>query len=122
MMTGTRKLRKVKIEHFKNLVAVAVADGFWHQNEKKLLQAKVEQYGLSTEDVVKILDEAEQLKFVVPQNIIEREEQLKDAVYMALIDGFFHKDEYQLCVNLANRLGFSQRSVDQAIEILKSQK
>ena len=121
-MTGGTKVRNTKIEHFKNLVAVAIADGFWHQNEKKLLQSKADQYGLSTEDIVKILDEAENLKFVVPQNIIDREEQLKDAVHMALIDGFFHKDEYQLCVNLANRLGFSQRSVDQAVEILKSQK
>ena len=120
-MTGPAKGRKVKIEHFKNLVAVAIADRFWHQNEKKLLMSKAEQYGLSTEHVLEILDEAANLKFVVPQNIIDREEQLKDAVYMALIDGFFHKDEYQLCVNLANRLGFSQRSVDQAIELLKDQ-
>ena len=121
-MTGPAKVQKVKIEHFKNLVAVAIADGFWHQNEKKLLKSRAEQYGLSTQDVDQILEDAENLQFVVPQNIIDREAQLKDAVNMALIDGFFHKDEYQLCVNLANRLGFSQRSVDQAIELLRNQK
>ena len=114
-------VRKIKIEHFKNLVAVAIADGIWHENEKKLLKSKAEQYGLSTEEIGEILDHAEDLKFIVPQNIVEREEQLKDAVYMALVDGFFHKKEYRLCVNLANRLGFSQRSVDQAIEIVKNQ-
>ncbi len=121
-MTGGTKVRKVKIEHFKNLVAVAIADGFWHENEKKLLHSKAAQYGLSAKEVLQILDDAENLKFVVPQNIIDREDQLRDAVYMALIDGFFHKNEYQLCINLANRLGFSERSVDQAIEILKNQK
>ncbi len=118
-MNTVDKYRKIKLQHFKNLVAVAVADGFWHENEKKLLSVRAEQFGLTTKEITSVLDEAEDLKFTIPENIIDREEQLQDAVFMSMIDGLFHPKEYRLCISIANRLGFSKRSVDQALKMMK---
>lgn len=102
------------------MVAVAIADGYWHPNEKDLIAKKAKEFGLESKQVIQVIENADDLKFQVPQNIIAREEQLTDAVRMALVDGHLHKKEYELCINIANRLGFSQRSVDQAIELAKS--
>lgn len=112
-------IKKIKIEHFRNLVAVAIADGYWHQNEKQLITKKAKEFGIKEEDALEIIENAKDLMFMVPQNIVDREEQLSDAVHMALVDGELHHKEYELCVNIANRLGFSQRSVDQAIEMIR---
>ncbi len=100
-------------------MAVAIADGYWHQNEKQLIAKKAKEFGLKEKDVLAIIENAKELLFMVPQNINDREEQLSDAVHMALVDGELHHKEYELCVNIANRLGFSQRSVDQAIEMIR---
>jgi len=54
--------------------------------------------------VNEIIEQADNLKFEIPVNTVLREEQLINAVRMALVDRDFHKKEYELCVNLANRL------------------
>lgn len=111
--------RKIKVEHFKNLVAVAYSDGFYDEIERDFLAQKAIEYGLSTQMVSTILSNAENLQFIVPENSIDSEDQLSDIVYMAIIDGVLRKDEYQLCLNIAERLGFSKSHVDKVIEISK---
>lgn len=118
-MTEKVNNRKVKVEHFKNLVAVAYSDGFYDEIERDFLAQKAIEYGLSTQMVSNILSNAENLHFIVPENTIDSEDQLADIVYMAIIDGVLRKNEYQLCVNIAERLGFSKSHVDEVIEISK---
>lgn len=118
-MNNLPKDKKIKLEHFANLVAVAYSDGYLEAHEKQFLSERAEEYGLAAEDVKKLFDMAAELKFVVPQNDEEKEEQLSDAVYMAMIDGKVHEKEYDLCLKIAQKLDFRKKDLDYVIELTK---
>jgi len=118
-MTEITEDRKVRIEHFKNLVAMAMIDGLLDETEKGILAERADEVGLPEDEVADILANADQLKFQVPLNHIDKEEQLSDAVFMAMIDGVLHENEYQLCVQLAKRLDLEHHYVDQIIKLTK---
>ncbi len=110
--------KKVKLEHMENMVAVAIADGCFEEVEKKFLADKAEEFGLSTQEVDNILENAESLLSEIPRNEIDREEQLTDAVYMLMINGEINPKEYELCINLAKKLDFEREDVDKIIELI----
>lgn len=118
-MTDNINIRKIKVQHFKNLVAVAYSDGYYDEIERDFLAEKAVEYGLTIEVVSGILSNAEDLQFIVPENSIDSEEQLSDVVYMAIIDGVLRNNEYELCLSIAKRLGFDKEYVDQVIESTK---
>lgn len=110
--------KKVKLEHMENMVAVAIADGYFEEEEKKFLADKAEEFGLSTEDVDSIIEKAEFLQSEIPRNEIDREDQLADAVYMSMINGEINPKEYELCIHLAKKLDFEKEDVDKIIELI----
>ncbi|MDQ3393644.1 MAG: hypothetical protein M3512_05965 [Bacteroidota bacterium] len=118
-MTENINIRKIKVQHFKNLVAVAYSDGYYDEIERDFLAEKAVEYGLTTEIVSGILSHAEDLQFIVPENTVDSEEQLTDVVYMAIIDGVLRAKEYELCVSIAKKLGFNKEYVDDVIIRLK---
>jgi len=109
--------RRIKVEHFANLVAVAYSDGFLDREEKKFLKERADDYGLNHDEVENIINKAEKLKFVVPINSEEKEDQLADIVYMAMIDGEVHEKEYELCLSIAAKLEFKKKELDHVIEL-----
>ncbi len=111
--------KKIKLEHFANLVTVAYSDGYLEEHEKEFLSERAKAYGLPAEEVQKLFDMADELKFIIPQNDEEKEEQLSDAVYMAMIDGEVHEKEYELCLTIAEKLDFSKKDLDYVIELTK---
>jgi tellurite resistance protein len=111
--------KKIKLEHFANLVAVAFSDGYLEEHEEQFLSERAEEYGLPADEIKKLFDMAAELKFVVPQNDEEKEEQLSDAVYMAMIDGEVHEKEYDLCLKIAKKLDFRKKDLDYVIELTK---
>ncbi len=114
-----KKNRKVKIEHFKNLVAVAFADGVLDEIENDFLLEKAEEIGLPNNEVKEIINSAEKLIFMVPINQENKEDQLADIVFMAMIDGHVHDKEYDLCLQIADKLGLSKNYLDQIIKLTK---
>ena len=111
--------KNIKIEHFENLVAMAAADGHMDDDEKEFLAEKAEEFGLDPDEIAKILSNPNELKFTMPASQDEKEEQLSDAVFMAMIDGEIHEKEYAMCINFANKLGLSQKDVDEIIALAK---
>ena len=111
--------KQINIEHFQNIVAVAYADGHLDMQEAEFLAERAEDYGLEKKIVDEILDNAENLKFVIPMNQEDREEQLSDAVYMAMIDGDVHEKEYNLCLKIAEKLDLSREYLDDLISLIK---
>lgn len=103
-------------EHFKNLVAVAFADGIMDEREEELLSLKALEFGLSQSTVDSIINTADQLQFLIPRTIIDRSKQMSESIHMATIDGELHNKEYHLLISLANRLGFTKTDVDKEIE------
>lgn len=110
---------EVRLDHFKNLVAVAYADGYLDEDEEDFLYDKADDIGLPYDKVEEIIKQADTLKFMVPMNMQDREDQLADIVYMSMIDGELHDKEYELCLSIAHKLGFQQKDLDEAIELTK---
>jgi len=111
--------RNIKIEHFENLVAMAAADGHMDDEEKEFLAEKAEEFGLNQNQIKDILANPQELTFKVPSTQDEKEEQLSDAVFMAMIDGEIHEKEYAMCINFANKLGLSDADVHEIIALAK---
>ena len=111
--------RQIKMEHFQNLVAVAFADGVLDDEEEDFLYDKADEFDLPQAEVEDCINNADKLQFVVPLNMEEREDQLADIVFMAMIDGELHEKEYDLCLSIAQRLGLTQQDLDQAIDLTK---
>ena len=111
--------RKIKLEHFVNLVAIAAADGYLDSREREFLAERAEESGMKTEEFDSIINDADKLQFVVPLNQVECEEQLNDAIFMSIVDGDISDQEYNLCVSLASRLGIEQQEVDDIVYDIK---
>jgi len=109
----------IQIEHFRNLVAVAFADGFFEEEEEDFLYDKADELELPHDEVEEIIKNAESLKFIVPINVQDREDQLADIVFMAMIDEEIHEREYDLCLSIAKKLDLTKSDLDEAIELTK---
>ncbi|OQY00215.1 MAG: hypothetical protein B6I20_09060 [Bacteroidetes bacterium 4572_117] len=111
--------RSIKIEHFANLVAVACSDNFLDEKERAFLTERAEELGLPANEVKKLIDSAEELKFIIPLNEEDKEEQLSDIVYMAMIDGEVHEKEYELCLTVAKKLSLKKKDLNHIIKLTK---
>ncbi len=114
-----KEYREIKFEHFHNLVAIAMADGYLDEAEKEFLSEKAEEIGLPEEEVSKLLKKAPELEFIVPINMAENEDQLADIVYIMMVDGNINQREYDLCLNIAKKLDLNQKDLDYIIELTK---
>jgi tellurite resistance protein len=112
-------LRNIKLEHFQNLVSVAYADGHFEEEEREFLEERAEELGLPSEDVARILENPTTLKFIVPDDLDDREEQLADVVFMSMVDGEIEEKEYDLCLNIAERLELKKDDLDEVIALTK---
>lgn len=108
----------IKLEHYKNLVAVAFADGHFDEHELEFLSEKALEYGLSKKQVDEVMAKKDMLEFVVPFNQVDKEEQLTDVIYMAMVDGQVHEKEYGLCLAIAEKLDFEKNYLDQTIALV----
>lgn len=109
--------REVSIDHFKNLVAVSLADGHLDDDEREFLEERADELGLPTDEVHAIIANADKLEFVVPENEDDREEQLADIVFMSMVDGTIEEKEYELCLNIALRLELKKSDLDEVIAL-----
>ncbi len=111
--------KRIKLEHFANIVAVAASDGNISEAELELLSDRATEYGLDEKDVADLITSAEKLKFQIPLNNQEREEQLSEAVLMSMIDGKIQDKEYDLCLKIAQKLGFDEKYLNYIIDLSK---
>lgn len=111
--------RKIKLEHFVNLVAIAAADGYLDAREREFLAERAEENGMKVEEFDSIINDADKLQFVVPLNQVECEEQLNDAIFMSIVDGNICEQEYNLCISLGSRLGIEQHEIDAVVDDIK---
>lgn len=109
--------KEIKLAHFKNLVAVAIADGFLDEDEREFLVDHAEECGLNPTEVNEVIENAENLEFIVPESSEDREEQLADIVFLTMIDGDIEEKEYELCLNIAKRLELKKEDLDEVIAL-----
>jgi uncharacterized tellurite resistance protein B-like protein len=108
-------LDQTQLEHFRNLVSLIAADGKIEEVEKVALSKIAYQRGIPLERFNVMLLKAHEYKFLIPQNMQDREKQLKDMIDLALVDGEFAKAELELIIMVSEKLGFTREEVDKFI-------
>jgi len=104
-----------KLAFYQNLILVAAADGAIDEEESQLLLQIGNQLGLKPEEVQPIADNLNVLSFIVPAEGLQRTLELQTLVQMMLQDGQIDPREYGLCMEYANRIGYSKDILDDMV-------
>ncbi|UOG76061.1 TerB family tellurite resistance protein [Hymenobacter tibetensis] len=107
-----------KLAFFQNLMLVAAADGQLDEQEGQFLVQIGDRLGLSAKEVQPIADNLQVLSFIVPSEGIQRTLELQTLVQMMLQDGEIDPREYGLCMEYANRIGYSKGILDDMVSQL----
>ncbi len=109
--------RNVSERHFRNLVAVAQADGVLDEKEKQFLLERAAELGLQSENIKTIINQAASLNFEVPGNEEDMEEHLSDIVCITMVNGVIEAKEYEVLIHVAEKLDMGKAELDQVIKM-----
>ncbi|WP_426058915.1 TerB family tellurite resistance protein [Hymenobacter sp. B1770] len=107
-----------KLAFFQNLVLIAAADGDLSKDEGDFLLQIGSKLGLTAEEVMPIANNLGVLSFIVPSEGLQRTLELQTLVQMMLQDGQIDAREYGLCMEYANRIGYSKAILDDMVSQL----
>lgn len=107
--------KQKKLAFFQNLVLVAIADRYIDEKESDFLLSIGNRLDLSAEDTQEITDNLPSLSFSIPEDGLQKSLELQALVLMVLQDGEVEEREYNLCLEYANRIGYTQEILDKLI-------
>lgn len=107
---------KTTVEHFRNLVSLSAADGKIAETERVALSKIAFERGIPMDRLNVMLNKASEYRFVIPQNISEREKQLAEMIEFAKVDGDFSPAELELITHVADKLGVSRLEFDKLMK------
>lgn len=110
--------KKKRRSHFKNLFAVARADGDVDRSEMDLIIGLAEKFHMSTEEVTRIIRNPEAVALVSPKTPEERIEHLYDLVTVMMVDHQIDEKELFLCKSLGVKLGCGEDDIDALVRDL----
>lgn len=94
------------VNHLKNLVVLAYSDRVFEEEELNNLRNAANELGVDQDQLDEWIKDADNIVLSMPDNDAEREKQLIGMIRMATADGFFSQDEYDLCLGIAEKLGY----------------
>jgi uncharacterized tellurite resistance protein B-like protein len=109
-------LDPTKLEHFRNLISLSAADGKIMEIERITLSKIAYERGIPMDRLNVMFAKAHEYQYVIPQNHLDREQQLHEMIDLALVDGEFSKPEHDLITMVAEKLGFSKTELYSLIE------
>lgn len=111
-----------RIQHLKNLAALARVDGELDPSEILFLYKIGKRFELNPQLIAELLS-AHDVEFQSdPRNTDENLEQLSDLVGMMLADGIVRDKELQFCKKLCSRFGFKEAAIDILITLYRKEK
>jgi len=113
--------KKKRRSHFKNLFAVARADGDVDRAEMDLVIGLAEKFHMSTDEVTKIIRDPDAVALVTPKTPKERMEHLYDLITVMMVDGKIDEKELFLCKSLGVKLGCGEENIDSLVRDLIEQ-
>jgi uncharacterized tellurite resistance protein B-like protein len=111
--------KEKKLAFFQNIVLIAIADRYVDKMESDFLVEIGNQLRLSEADTLPIAENLQALKFIIPQESLQKTLELEMLVKMVLQDGIVEQREYDLCLEFARQLGADKEKLD---EIISDQK
>ena len=109
-------LNPTRLEHFRNLVSLSAADGKIEDTERVALSKIAFDRGIPLDRLNIMLTKADEYRYLIPQNYVEKERQLKEMIDLALVDGDFAKAELDLIHMVGEKLGFSKSQLDRIVD------
>ncbi|MDX9697777.1 MAG: hypothetical protein RBT49_18435 [Bacteroidales bacterium] len=110
--------KRKRKSHFKNLLAVALADGKMENVEFDFILHLAEKCYMLEKEVKRVIEHPEAITFVQPQTKREKFDQLYDLVTVMLIDGEISDKEMTLCKTFAMRMGYRTQVIDDLIALV----
>jgi tellurite resistance protein len=105
-----------RLLHLKNLITIALSDGVLDPMEKEFIIEKASMLGIEEKELNEMFKEALNFNQEIVRTTIKKEEQMADAILMAVLDGYLHENEQKILHELGNTLGFSKAYVDEIIQ------
>jgi tellurite resistance protein len=105
-----------RLSHLKNLMIIALADGVLDPMEKEFIIEKASMLGIEEKELKEMFKEALNFNQKTIQTSVRKEEQMADAILMAVLDGYLHENEQKILHELGTALGFSRDYVDEIIQ------
>ncbi len=109
--------KRMNKSYLKNLVALACSDGNVDKSEMDVLIEAAENAGVSESDLKDMIANVQEYKYYIPESYEDRETQLIQMLTLAIADGEFSKDEYNLCKMVAEKLDFTERELNLIIKL-----
>jgi uncharacterized tellurite resistance protein B-like protein len=109
-------LDPTKLEHFRNLISLSVADGKIEETERIALSKIAFAQNIPLERMNVMLNRGHEYIFLIPQNLTEREKQLDDMIEFAFVDGDFSIAEQELISSVAEKLGFTTAELEERMK------
>jgi uncharacterized tellurite resistance protein B-like protein len=109
-----------RLDHLKNLVVMAVADGSVHEHELAYLSERCAALGLDQDQLAEAVSFALSGKAAIqlPTDPDEQEKMLCDLIRMMAVDGQLNKIEKQLFAVAAAKMGCDRENLNQLIDRL----
>lgn len=107
---------EIKLEHFRNLVALSAADGKIENKERVALSKIAFENGIAPDRLRVMLSKAEEYIFLIPQNQEHRMKQMDDMLDFAMVDGEFAKAEQELIKTVGGKLNFTPTEIADMIK------
>ncbi|HEY8510532.1 MAG TPA: hypothetical protein VIL31_01155 [Cyclobacteriaceae bacterium] len=111
----------VKLEHFRNLVALSAADGKIADVERSTLLRIANNQNIPIERVNVMLSKANEYAYLIPQNAKDREAQLDEMISLALVDGVLEEGELALITLVAEKLKFTREELQVILDQRRGQ-
>ncbi len=112
--------KEFNVEYFRNLIAIAMADGILRDEERAFFEDKAKELGLDHMSIEEILVAGNEEIVVNSSELVDEDDFLMDLVAMSMVDGEIHDNEYGLCLQLATRQGLRKQDVDDTIRLLQN--
>ena len=107
---------KFKKSHLENLVALAKADGEFHESERKFLFEIGLKYKLKPHQIEAVIENAQKSRPKIPKSYPEKMAQLYDTVGMMLADGVIEESEMEFCRNIFKQYGMKEALIQEMID------
>ena len=120
LYTSVVELPVQRLDHLKNLVIMAAADGALTEQEIALLVDRCSDLGLAEEDLEKAIDFAlsGNAKLQFPVDRLEQDQMLGDLIRMMAADGKLTEVEKRLFALAAAKMGIEKDELDGLIDQL----
>jgi tellurite resistance protein len=109
--------KRMNRSYLKNLVALASSDGKIDQSEMDVLKDAALKAEVPEDELKHMIDTVSEYRYYIPESYDDRETQLIQMISLAIADGEFSENEYNLCKMVAEKLDFTERELNMIIKL-----